>query len=578
MLQGFSGLRSLNLSRNKIRTIAAESFRTQGNLIHLDLSGNELIYINPEAFRGLHSTHFWLDHNPWDCSCRAKDFVLLIQELANASRLEKEMEVVCATPPQLKEELVWNVTKCPLPSPPVPNVGEPPQGTLPTLIGLLVLLCILVCGSCLALVLCRHKWDNKQVEPEADPEVLTENSCLEPGVPPTGAQGMEGLKASEVRGSKLVRARASSAGPVLSTTELPSKNSRTRKEIEPGMSGLTRTEIKETQQGLDANLSEGQKATQHLEVGTVVSEVEGAASVFKGPAEPLSLQYPNLGVMEKSAPMWETRTPVDHITEKNLASEGAENLPYLSIGTEPARQSPEAPEHHHGNKDVFRRVIRRISTWPPTSFQWKEKDTCKSEANHLFPTTVANSEHNYDKRKDADCYKQTDFFLEGCMSGFWENVGRTTPEGNAEEPSGSRFCPVVATNSEKKTTTSRRELFQPPKQTKPVAPDDKRLQAGQGPGLREMGRGRGSGSRPQKLSKDKRKTHSSGGHEEGNTDPQRGSTVLSHNARGSPADKNLLQDNEYAFINLLQEVVQNQGRWTRDRWKQTHLNKQRSKQ
>ena len=40
-----------------------------------------------------------------------------------------------------------------------------------------------------------------------------------------------------------------------------------------------------------------------------------------------------------------------------------------------------------------------------------------------------------------------------------------------------------------------------------------------------------------------------------------------------PQDENLQQGNEYAFIDLLHEVVQNQGRWTRDRWKQTHLNK-----
>lgn len=45
----------------------------------------------------------------------------------------------------------------------------------------------------------------------------------------------------------------------------------------------------------------------------------------------------------------------------------------------------------------------------------------------------------------------------------------------------------------------------------------------------------------------------------------------------SPGDENLLLHNEYAYINLLHEVVQNHGRWTRERWKQTNLNKQHYK-
>ncbi|XP_069465651.1 uncharacterized protein [Ambystoma mexicanum] len=40
--------------------------------------------------------------------------------------------------------------------------------------------------------------------------------------------------------------------------------------------------------------------------------------------------------------------------------------------------------------------------------------------------------------------------------------------------------------------------------------------------------------------------------------------------RGSPSDDNLLENNEYNFIDLLHEVVENHGRWTRERWKQTH--------
>ncbi|KAL2091850.1 hypothetical protein ACEWY4_011648 [Coilia grayii] len=43
----------------------------------------------------------------------------------------------------------------------------------------------------------------------------------------------------------------------------------------------------------------------------------------------------------------------------------------------------------------------------------------------------------------------------------------------------------------------------------------------------------------------------------------------------SPGDETLLQDNEYVFINLLHEVVENRGRWTRERWRQSHLNRRK---
>ncbi|XP_062307377.1 uncharacterized protein LOC134011883 [Osmerus eperlanus] len=43
---------------------------------------------------------------------------------------------------------------------------------------------------------------------------------------------------------------------------------------------------------------------------------------------------------------------------------------------------------------------------------------------------------------------------------------------------------------------------------------------------------------------------------------------------GSPNDENLLANNEYVFVGLLQEVVQNRGRRTRERWRQTHKNQQ----
>ena len=43
----------------------------------------------------------------------------------------------------------------------------------------------------------------------------------------------------------------------------------------------------------------------------------------------------------------------------------------------------------------------------------------------------------------------------------------------------------------------------------------------------------------------------------------------------SPDDETLLSGNTSAFMDLLHEVTQNHGRWTRERWRQAHVNKQR---
>ncbi|KAL4646515.1 hypothetical protein GN956_G9397 [Arapaima gigas] len=572
MLQGFSGLRSLNLSRNKISTVATESFRTQESLIHLDLSGNQLVYISPEAFNVLRSTHFRLHNNPWDCSCKAEDFILLVQELANASRLDRKMDVTCATPVHLKGQPVWNVTKC------LPPLPKPLHIGLPTLIGLLVLLCALVCGSCLLVVLCRQKLTNKQVEPESDPEVPTGSSWLEQEVSSTVIQGLEALKSSELCRGNLVRARANSAGAVLSTAEFPCKNSRTRSQINPGQSIFPRMEHKDRLNGPDASLSEEQNAVHHQEAGTLMFGVEGALPVSEARVELVCVQYPSRGKMEKPACEWETRTPEDRSTEKRQISEGTDTLPYLSIGTDPARQSPELPQHHHNNRGSFKRDIRRNSTWPPTSFQWKEKVACKSEVNHFLPGLVDKSEHKCENKTNANCYEQANFSLESRMNGFRKNMGTILPGGDMGNPKSGDCCPMVLTDISGGKRTPRGDLIQPFSQTQPVVADSTQLQSSQGQDPCEMGQSRQPGSRPCKLEKDKRKTFSSGEQEEGDADHQGGSTLLSRNARGSPADENLLQDNEYAFINLLHEVVQNQGRWTRDRWKQTHLNKQKNKQ
>ncbi|XP_072286672.1 uncharacterized protein [Pyxicephalus adspersus] len=110
MLEGYSNLKVLNLSRNEISRIETESFATLSKLSSVDLSYNKIFSLERKMFASLNAT-LRLHGNPWNCSCGQKDFMLFLQELVNASRLNDSILVTCHYPPDLNDMIVWNVSE-----------------------------------------------------------------------------------------------------------------------------------------------------------------------------------------------------------------------------------------------------------------------------------------------------------------------------------------------------------------------------------------------------------------------------------------------------------------------------------
>lgn len=77
------------------------------------------------------------------------------------------------------------------------------------------------------------------------------------------------------------------------------------------------------------------------------------------------------------------------------------------------------------------------------------------------------------------------------------------------------------------------------------------------------------------FGRDKKQAQTREGH---SSRKQRSTGSRAPSGGASPDDNSPMCSDERACIDLLHEVVQNHGRWTRDRWKQMHLNKQQHTQ
>ncbi|KAJ6654642.1 hypothetical protein lerEdw1_006795 [Lerista edwardsae] len=107
---GFSNLSTLSLANNRIRRIAGGSFKDLSQLTFVDLSGNRLTTLTRETFSGQALLTVKLGGNPWNCSCDLRDFGLYLRELKNASQLEDAHSVLCRSPPSMEGVHVWNIS------------------------------------------------------------------------------------------------------------------------------------------------------------------------------------------------------------------------------------------------------------------------------------------------------------------------------------------------------------------------------------------------------------------------------------------------------------------------------------
>ncbi|XP_076853888.1 uncharacterized protein LOC143509244 isoform X2 [Brachyhypopomus gauderio] len=299
--------------------------------------------------------------------------------------------------------------------------------------------------------------------------------------------------------------------------------------------------------------------------------------------------------------------------------EDAENMPYLTIGTDPETQSPNqeqmsseaAPEQMPSRTFRTSRPFRRVLTWPPTATQWKKHWAQNQQILNMFSKLTAITERTHQ-----------DWFTPHVFSDDPENI----PQG-----SGAGHLPVHKSQSEEDTVETVKSpmgvcesVVQSCAQNVFVSSEDKIgineswLDVSSHPALKNEAHSDLVISNPlykEMLSKAESEkfvnpTEDSGNETMGKITPKnepsgskskrqlgrtdgerrnpltKGQNDQVHSscdsavppAGGSPSDDNLLVDNEYAFIDLLHEVVENRGRWTRERWRQTHRNKQKWKQ
>lgn len=203
-------------------------------------------------------------------------------------------------------------------------------------------------------------------------------------------------------------------------------------------------------------------------------------------------------------------------SEKNEKPDGGGDLcvsaPYLSIGTNP---DPGKASAHRAKGQ--RSPMGRISTWPPTAAQWQARwDLQQETVNRAERSPGSDSAHEGDR---SDRNQHT--------------------AGNSE---GSEAPPPTDTSPEEQQRSlpaaGRRTLRQNPN------PDAKPAREPAGPKAEQR-------DEPAAASR------------------QRGSGPKAPSGGASPDTGTLLS------LDLLHEVVQNNGRWTRERWRQIHVNRQR---
>lgn len=253
-------------------------------------------------------------------------------------------------------------------------------------------------------------------------------------------------------------------------------------------------------------------------------------------------------------------------TVKNLdkdphcAVANTDTLPYLTIGI---NQSSKESTGGAGQRSQIGTVIGRISTWPPTAIQWRRMEEEGSDICTVwtpkFPDEATNVLHPSGFRHDKPDHETEKSQIEDLLM----KVGHCqTPKLNEKTAYVSETHVPAGTKQEEQDTV----------QDPATVRETKNLKT------REVGQTRELKPAEENAEKSSKKTERRKGTKRAETSRERaenrcGTGPKTPSGGGSPDDETLLSGNEYAFMDLLHEVVQNNGRWTRERWKQAHGNK-----
>ncbi|XP_017267778.2 uncharacterized protein LOC108233690 isoform X2 [Kryptolebias marmoratus] len=603
-LHGLTNLTKLSLENNQIQTIHPNSFRSQSLLADLDLSENRMTWMSPQIFNSLRSLRFIrLDQNPWNCSCDAKDFITALKDLKRRNKLNESMGVTCESPPRLKDQPVWDVSVCPASAPtqtpsetpttstaktvtaaplkpssksqtssqsrptyPPPTASslsatlsssetsvetKPPDAPTPsstgthvtvmtssvtqssnnsapkafTLIAVIAVLSVLLFVTCFMVGVLIRKRSNKSVTPECLVEKEEEREVEEESRSrPDQSAGCCQSRYSEVAWRKSFRGiRAKSANAVILTSpfcvsEKDGVSFQTEKEVPP-----------------EGSENPGQKKL------VTESGAETGGEILL-----------DIVITTDTGSRFEKQDDEDGNLHENPDCLYANNemVPYLSIGTVQNKPSPgEGSTEGPGENLQRSKVIRRVSTWPPSAAQWQARCKMKEEQ-------------------------------EGDSSAVWtQNV--TLKLSDEVEMIVNKMEHLSCSAQDEKGEKTQTDARMDPRRTVLITnePQKKKGKILDQVPLRQPGHN-------EELKCVENPANKSSSKAEARKDPKRGVTSRQRAEQGavgskapsggtSPDDETLLSGNEYAFMDLLHEVAQNNGRWTRERWRQIHVNRQR---
>lgn len=292
-------------------------------------------------------------------------------------------------------------------------------------------------------------------------------------------------------------------------------------------------------------------------------------------------------------------------------TENVENLPYLSIGADPENQTSVVEENTSpdGTRSGPLRSIRRVLTWPPTAVQWKKQWVQNQHVLNVFPKLIFVT--GYMPFQHSGVYPTTlaaapqfnalEFLPENTLpredirvvidgDGGWGNVSCTRQflHFNARESLSGNTSPGmdvrIMSTGETWRSGFESDLFSP---NSPGDGSDARSQlfAVLHPSSGESYSGERINNaddmkKAQSVKKKRRRDQKRSEFRKQSRRDENASRVQKNdNSRAdddecSPKDAGL----EHTSIGLLHEVVENHGRWTRQRWRQTQINKHKLKQ
>lgn len=264
-------------------------------------------------------------------------------------------------------------------------------------------------------------------------------------------------------------------------------------------------------------------------------------------------------------------TPASPHEDLHCVVVNTDTLPYLSIGI-----NQNEPDHFNGQstggqgqRSQMGKAIGRISTWPPTAIQWqarrKQIEEEEEEGSDVFTVWTPEFPSEVKKVRFGPHCDDKEEETEKNLIDDPEKINVTKKHaGRSETPKPSDLTvPVGEALSQAHMEQQKEEMIQNPRTVRQTTTETGNLN------VRELG---ATATRAEQ--RNERKPAGASRQKEHRRDR---STAGSKTPSGgaSPDDETLLSGNEYAFMDLLHEVVQNNGRWTRERWRQTHGNKQR---